>query len=254
MKLFKIIFIFLLILINACGGGSSGTGTEFREQTITIEGNVKNTSGQAIVNALLTIVETGDSATSDQNGDFVLETNTNEDNLNLKLESENINSNIELNNIQSKEGSTIQLDIEIDSQLKEVNKKDLEVQAKIVGECDQYFDNFRTIRQSNPTPTNGIQCTARVVVKNAGNPLGNAPVRIQHRACQTGSNWIDDALGLTRDETDSKGVAQVNFSFKNNREHCVYRIIAPSDVPDLRPIIHFVDTFTKQRFDERGLN
>lgn len=58
----------ILLILWGCAGGTRGTGG------LTIEGSVISTQGPAISNATITSLETGDSAVTDVNGAFVIET------------------------------------------------------------------------------------------------------------------------------------------------------------------------------------
>lgn len=232
----------LLLLSIGCGGGSSGTGTR------TIEGSVSGSSGAAIANVKVTIVQTDDVTFTDQNGEFSIETSLIAGDVNLRLQGDEIDTTVTVPDV-SGEPTTVSVTISVAATGEPVSITNLEVLTKIVGRCDIYFENLRTIRQSNEVPR-GLSCVARTEVKGDGKTLGNVGVTIQVRRCPAGSPWTTLASGVTMSGTNS-GVAQVEFPFSDSAETCVYRVVAPDSIAGVKPIVYEIHTFTKQAFDAR---
>lgn len=74
--------LFLLHLFSGCGGGLSGTGDLDESQ---IQGNLRSVTGAAFAGAIITVLETGDSAVSDSLGDFLIVTALSSPDLNLSV-------------------------------------------------------------------------------------------------------------------------------------------------------------------------
>ncbi len=234
-------FISVLVvgLLCSCGGGSAGTGTGTR----TIEGTVSDSSGAAVVGAEVMLVDTGESTITDSNGEFSLATEAGSTAVQLEIKSGEVSSTVSVNNVAA-ESLTVQVEITVDRDSKQILLDDLEMLAKIVGECDIYFENNRVIRQANKAPL-GVECTAKVWIRSGGQPASSVPFAVQYRGCKHGQPLTTIAVGETRFSPEP-GVGQVQFKFSDDEEHCVYRIVAPYGVEGQKPIVFEVDTFTKQ--------
>jgi hypothetical protein len=172
-----LLFICLMTLsvFSACsGGGSAGTGT------ITIEGRLRTNLDQPLVGATVAIVGESVTAVSDQSGAFSLSADGFQDqvtDITLSIISQNETSTAILPNV-STDVATISVTITVDRGSNVVVVENVEVRAKIVGLCDFYFENFRTIRQANATRP-AIECTAKVWLKQDGRPLTDGPFVLQ---------------------------------------------------------------------------
>jgi hypothetical protein len=241
----KISLIILTILfIGACaGGGSAGTGTG-STLSLTIEGQVLDENSAPVPDALVVVKETGDSDVSDQQGNFSIQTDSVAGDLTLEITS---NGKTNFTTITVNEGdSTLQITVKVNPLIDEVPADQLEVNAKIVGACDPYFENFRTIRQSNPVHGQ-IECLAKVNIMSNGEPFAHIPIAIQFRACKKNSPWATIALGATMTGANL-GIGQVPFDFRDDEKHCVYQILAPFGIDSQVPVVYEIHTLTYQAF------
>ena len=244
--IFTIAAFLTCISFTACGGGSSGTGTG----STTIEGTVKSEEGEPLAGITVTIIETGDNDITDDAGFFSITSDIETSEVTLEILKDENSLTVELSNVSNEESATLEVEIEVSEDLKEISVTNLEVSAKIAGFCDLYFENRRVIRQSNSLPAEETKCTAKVSVKGDGKGLGGVPFIIESRRCrEKGSEWTRLAQGMTRSDQKSLGTGQAQFSFINSKQHCVYRIVAPYNLPNLQEVTYFIHSFKKQEFD-----
>ncbi len=102
-----------------------------------------------------------------------------------------------------------------------------------------------------------IECTAKVWLKKDGIELLDAPFILQGRSCASSGSWQTLAEGTTNSQTEP-GTGKVKFTYIDDFDHCIYRIIAPHQVDGLPEVIHEVQTFTLQALvstadDTRGI-
>ena len=198
----------------------------------------------------MTIVESNDTGITDGSGNFSIEGPLVSGDIQVSVQRGTLNATVIVPNV-SAEPTTISLDVQVSQSNtpmpSQVSSSNLEVVSKIVGSCDVFFENFRIIRQSNPTPPT-VTCIVRSTLKGDGKTLGKVPITIQVRRCSAGSRWRTIAEGLTSSGTHS-GVAQVPFTFIDDAKNCVYRVVAPAGVDGMKGVVYEIDTFTKQQFD-----
>lgn len=229
----------LLSPLGGCGGGSAGTGTG--DSSLRIQGVVKDNAGMPVNAATVTVIETGDFDITDAQGEFQIATEAVGETLTLEVSKENRSA---LTTITAPgENGTLTIEVKFDDVRQIVETEELSVNAKIVGACDRYFENFHTIRQANPVPA-GTSCTTKVNVLAKGNPVPHVPIAVQFRSC-TGKTWTTAALGATLSGANI-GFAQIPFSFFDDTRHCVYRIITPFGEKSIRPVITEIQTLTFQ--------
>lgn len=244
MKFRALSLILILSLLTACGGGSAGTG--LGPAGGSIEGRV-SIQGKPLSNAVVTVVETGDTGQTDPDGLFLIEVSNQLESYTLEVNYEQKKELVAINTSNNSESSVINLEIDIPKNpAKPLTVDYLQVEAKIVGICDIYFDNTRPIRQSNPAPP-GIECTAKVRVSSGYAPVGQVSFAVQHKSCDDNSEWITDAASETS-ETYFPGIGQLQFSFFDDYEHCIYRIITPFEDQGIKPVTVEVQTLTSQNF------
>ncbi|MCC6219948.1 MAG: carboxypeptidase regulatory-like domain-containing protein [Deltaproteobacteria bacterium] len=249
MRLYKFSCIFLaisLFLLSGCaGGGTVGTGGAAFEGTIT---SAKN---GPLPNISVTIAETGETATTDESGQFSIETSSISGDVELLVEGEteqgSISETVVVEDVPA-EPATISVELEVNENSNLIVVEGVEVRAKIVGTCDFFFENRRVIRQTNAAPQ-GVECTAKIWLSQNSVPLPGLGFAIQVRSCSEDASWITLGKGTTRTSGDSIGIGQIDFNFIDDSEHCVYRIIAPLDEPLFPEVIHEIHTFTKQSQD-----
>lgn len=238
------LFIILMCLLSGCaGGGSSGTGTGGAGLTVT--GLVLDDASSPIAGLTITVAATGDSAQTDGNGEFSISTEALQGDIQLLVEGPELSTAVIVPDVQE-QSSAVAVDITVSGSGNSIAVKNLDVRAKIVGACDIYFENHAIIRQANSAPQ-GIRCTAKVWVRGDGRELVNVPVEVRYRGCD-GGPWATLARELTLGAPHA-GVAQLEFVFKDDEQHCVYGITAPLDVSGVRPVTVLVHTFTKQSRD-----
>jgi hypothetical protein len=231
--------LFLLGVLTACGGGSAGTGTgdEYR-----IQGEVVTTTGVPIEGATVTVVDTGDTDVTDAKGAFAIDFETDLPAVTLMVETVETSATTTIS-VASVDG-TISLSIKINPFLDTIEVDQFQMNSKIVGTCDIYFENRRVIRQANPVPK-GLTCVARVTTKAGSLPLAHVPVAIQFRSCNAKAPWNTVALGATMTGANL-GVAQIEFPYFDDRAHCLYRIIAPFEDDRIPPVEKEIWTATYQ--------
>ena len=238
------LMVVLVLGFSSCaGGGSAGTGTTTR----TIEGVVNTPENQPVPGATVTIIETGDSTLTAADGSFALATESFRSDLVLEVSLGQTSTEVPLNNLDE-QGSAVNVQLTFDPDTGAAGVVEVEVNAQVVGQCDVFFENFRIIRQANKTPP-GIECTVKVSVKKKGVSQGNIPVALQVRACPETSAWNTLSQVLTS-EAFHPGIAQIPFAFYDSSDTCVYRIIAPFNLPPIRPVFYEIHTFTKQAYDQ----
>lgn len=226
----------VVILLSACGGGTVGTGTGERS----IEGRVLYTDGRAVEGAEVTILETGEADTTDSNGDFEISSETQSSEITLEVAKNEVRSEVK---IDAAEGGkdAVRVDVELDPVSQHSSVSSLSVTAKIEGRCDPYFENKRTIRQSAKLGS-GTVCPVNVRMRGNGRPLSRIPFIIEHSKCD-GEKWTRDADGVT----NQSGFGTTDFTFKDDDNHCLYRIVAPHEVKGLRSLTFNVLTFRAQK-------
>lgn len=231
-----------LMSISGCaGGGSEGTGVESEYRSV--EGRIVTKEGIPLAQAEVTILETGESSVSDESGDFTIQTSSVSNSLELEVRKGDQSVRTTISSL-SNDSQSVQVTIEFDPTAAVVPVEALEVSVKIVGQCDPYFENNRTIRQANPVPA-GTRCTAKIVTRSGGKPVGNISYGLRYRACPDSSRSVELAAGLTS-VVFNPGVGQVTFPFFDDQQHCVYEILVPYKQAGAKPIVYRIVTFTKQ--------
>ena len=231
--------ILIILSIFACAGGSAGTGIG---SSSTVEGRILN-QGLPVQNANVTILETGDSDSTDSNGVFAIQVSDEQEEYTLEVNYEQTIQTVKVP--ASSQGSIVNVEIDVSNNPAiPLDVKSLEVQAKIVGVCDAYFENKRVIRQSNKAPQ-GIECTAKVVTSSNSEPVGGVRFAVQHKPCEDNAEWQLEAASETSQKF-SPGIGQVQFKFYDDPKHCLYRIITPYETQGVKAVEVLIETFTAQ--------
>lgn len=232
--------LLVLLLISCAGGGTRGTGLGgFR----IITGTIVESNDLPVEGATVTIVETGESDLSDQNGEFQIETQSENANLQLQVQKDDFDTTIEVNDLDQ-ETNNLNLEISIETQENIASVSTLEVWARIVGECDQFFENRPRIRQSVAIREGGMDCTLKFFASGDFQRLERVPAVIEVRAC-SGGEWRRIAAGTTGVGLNS-GAGQIDFYYEDNQENCLYRLRAPIEIPGVKPVKVFIDSFSFQ--------
>lgn len=235
--------VFLLILIalaiQACGGGTGGTGIK------AYEGNVRTLDQKPLSNARLTIEDTGDSSITDQEGNFILYSRAFGAHVRFLIETPQFSQSFTLTDI-SADSSRINVGLVVDSAAQSVQITQFSVKAKMVGKCAQYFQNGESIDQVIEIPSPGdVLCTLDMRVFGDGLLRRKVPIVLQHSGCDPDDEWITDAQTETGDK-DRRGIAKLEFRFEATQQKCRYRILAPFNYRGFTPIAYPINTlFTK---------
>lgn len=231
--------IVLLLCHAACGGGTSGSGIK------TYEGRVYTTAGDNITDARVLIEDTGDSAYTDDQGIFRLQSEVSESEVTFLIETDQLTVRFPVKNT-SDDYSSVQLDVRIDLQTSKVHARELELDAWFAGLCDYYFENREIIRQANAVPA-GTICSLNVRLRGDGRLLADTPVAVQYAGCEEKALWHTKAISRTGTDRHT-GYAEINFEFIDSPEYCRYRVIAPYGPSSMKPVVYPIDTFTEQKF------
>lgn len=253
------LILFIILLLISCGGGSSGTGSSYSSESSKklIEGLIENQESKPLSDVEISILETGDTTKSDQNGKFSIIPSTDSSSLSIEFKYKSLTDVYELNNLDQDE-STIKLNTEINENSGTITTEKIEVTAKMIGDCDKYFVNKRSIIQDKTVPAN-TSCTIELETKSNGSPKPNVPFSLTARECSELSTKPphDISQGETSIVTEngiSRAIARINFNFEDSKSKCVYSLYTQSDVSDFLPFIEYkIITKTKQKFDEQNI-
>lgn len=237
--LFSLLLMIVLALMG-CGGGSAGTGTG---PVVVVQGAVLDEEGAPVEDVNIRVLETGNEDTTAADGGFEIETAPESGNVTLEVSSESGVAQITID--IPEDGGTVSVTLRIDPSLTQIDAESIEVGAAIVGRCDIYFENRRTIRQSNKVPGD-LACVAKVSVTSDGRRLARVPFVVQYRDCEGLLPWTTVAAGSTL-AAPNAGIGQLRFPFIDDEAHCVYRIVAPFGVPGLPELERIIHTSTYQR-------
>ena len=239
-RLFIFVAVFLVCLIGSiagCGGGSAGTGTG--EQLYS--GTISNTQGSPVPHATVTIEETGDSAQTDPNGEFTIVSEPDLTNVTLLVETAKGTTKVPVAFLDGSSATSITIQIDEDSVSQNGSVAGLNARVKIIGECDQAFENTRPIRQANKLPAGKI-CTVRVTLQSSRGALIGRKYVLQEKSCDAQSSWKTDGSG----ETDGSGISLFQFPFTDSYKTCLYRVLVPVDDAKISPLSFEIHTLTFQ--------
>ena len=104
----------LLISIFGCGGGSSGTGSYSTTSTKRVFGSLVAPSGKGISGVRVTDQQGGASTSTDENGDFSLETDAQENAIELEIESMGTVVDVVIEGVPE-EAAAVELAVEFDA-------------------------------------------------------------------------------------------------------------------------------------------
>lgn len=235
------LLIFVLSLVG-CGGGSEGTGIGGN----TLQGTVSLDENIPVEGALVTVAETGQSALTDVNGKFSIETPVSVRKVTLAVSVNNVDGNVVIPELPV-EPSTVDVDIHVNPETQSVDATAVNAKASVVGLCDAFFENEAVIRQSNPI-ADGTSCVAKVTLKSNGRALRGVPVAIRARPCNDLAPWQTIATAVTAKDLHG-GIAQLSFQFFNTPEYCDYQIVAPYGTPQYQSVFISIRTFQRAAVD-----
>jgi len=111
-----------LFAVIGCGGGTQGTGG------IAIEGRILKTDGTALANTKVTVAQTGDSTTTDANGDFSLTAKVT-GTTSLLVESDTVSTEVAIGDI-SAQASTVRVTISVDENENSGTVEEIEIEER----------------------------------------------------------------------------------------------------------------------------
>lgn len=239
----KILLALLIVIAGGCGGGSEGTGTISGGRTL--EGQILDVSDKPLTDASVTVLDTGDSTSTDSHGNFQIAAPESQTEITLEVESGALKNSVTLTNIDP-DASSIRVALTADPQRNTITATNLQVWSRIVGDCDRYFENRAIIRQSNKIPNKHLSCTMRFFVSGDGDRLERVPGAMEVRACDQ-TNWRPIASGMTGFGINA-GVGDIQFTFIDDRRNCEYRVVAPAGDADAKSQYIYLQTLTLQTY------
>ena len=237
----SMLFFILSCLCSGCGGGSEGTGT-LTGSGRTLVGTVRTTTNEPVAGATVTLIDNGDSTTTDAAGSFALALDEKTDQVTLEIQSNEITGQVEVGALDTN-ATKVSVDLTINTARGIITAKNIQVWAKIVGLCDPYFENLPIIRQSNTIPGT-VECTTKFFASGDGARLSNIPAAVQVRPCGS-RKWTTIAEGETGTGINA-GVGQMRFVFADDLNHCEYRVVAPYNVTGVEELSILIQTLTLQ--------
>lgn len=242
-KLFCLVSASIFLTFGlGCGGGTSGSGIR------SFEGDITDESGSPLGNVRVTITATGDSALTDASGQFLIESDAGGSEVPFILESPKFLAHFTLSGI-NQDSSRVSVRLKVDTKTDEVEISHFSVKVGIVGACNVYFENGEVIRQANRVPP-GTRCAMNIQVLGDGVPRGNIPVALQYNSCTPGGTW--ETLQQTVTGIGKfRGEASLDFEFIDSATFCRYRVVAPFNYGNYRPVAYPIDTFTEQEFSAK---
>ena len=232
----------LLLLIAGsigCGGGSEGTGIGGLRS---ISGIVEDQTQRPLEGVSVTLVQTGDTQITDQTGhfNFLVDQNDTTAEYQLEVASATVEGTVTVPN-NDPEVTQVEMRVVVNTLNGSIAVSDVQVWARIVGDCERYFDNKAVIRQTKATPAL-LQCTLRFFASAAGQRVERIPGQIQVRACSD-NLWRPIANGKTGAGVNA-GVGEIEFDFLDDRRNCEYRLAAPHDSAPLMETYIYIKTLT----------
>ena len=236
-----LIAFFLGLSSSACGGGSEGTGPIGSSQR-NLTGSVLREDGQPAAQATVTDLGSGASTETDDSGAFSIVVTVDQGPVKLQIDSDSTSRTVSIGDVSS-EAPALQVTIDLGSEGSSDQPRNISIWARIVGACDQFFENKETIRQSNPIAGEMI-CTLKFFASGDGKRLERTPATIEVRACNQ-RRWRPIAFGKTGAGVDA-GVGQIEFTFIDNERNCEYRLGAPHDLAGSDELFVYITTATLQ--------
>jgi hypothetical protein len=244
----KFLFLFLIIPLAAigfsgCGGGSAGTGTT------TFTGKLLTTDNQPVEGAVVRVVGSGDIATTDAQGQFVLSTANQDIPHELQVQAQGVDASVVVPAATADE-SKIGVQLELDTSNATVSITSVEVKVTMIGNCAKYFlQEDQSIVQIKHIPDQTL-CTFQVAANSGTRPVGGILAELQRNTCNgpegESESWIAVASGRTR-ESGSRGRVDVKFTFFDDEAHCRYRVVAPSGDKNRTPLFFPIVTIRETR-------
>lgn len=238
-------FLYFLFLLSSCGGGSSGTAIGGAGDGPNFSGQILSRTGEVLANTEITILNTEDKTLSDDAGSFDLNASELVTNPTIQIttpEGEQASLTLDSSSLDITDNQ-IDLSLIYDSQTNAIKLAELTLNARMIRSCGQFFINTQTIKQISPI-TEGFICTIEAEFKENAIPKNEIIFNLEHKSCDPDDSWKFITAGKTG--TSGDGVGEISFEFKNDEQHCLYRITGPVDETTEYQLSVQVDTLRKK--------
>ncbi len=232
--------------VFGCGGGSSGTELGGSGELRLYSGLVVSPDGDAVPFARVVLLNTDDAALTDEAGAFELQTSFISSDATLEVTAAAGESAAVEVSAPDANDKNIDLSILFDPRTASAELLALTLRARIVGNCGPFFLNTRTIRQISAV-TEGLACIIEADFRENGLPANGLIFQLQHRGCNLNDPW--EFSGISKTGTSGPGVGEIEFKFRNDEKHCVYRIVGPLNTRESVPVSVQINTLRKEQFD-----
>lgn len=225
------LFALLVLTTTACGGGTSGTsptsGGGGRAFEKVLQGIVTNTSGAAVAGATVTVVNNGDSTSTNDQGRYSIRTELPETNASIKIEGQGKSELVTLSQISDAD-SVVQADVALGSNTSRIETFEFILEHIGDGACEGVFaapapiefQSSNTVLvianqiRSIPGP---VLCTLHVRAFLAGLPYDRAGVsliRVRRTPQQAGdASPAEPQSIVAQGETGTDGRGVLSFEF-----------------------------------------
>lgn len=247
----KIIFLVFLMSYASCGGGSSGTalGPPNTEREVKFSGVVITNEGRELAFAKITLLNTDQSVLTDEAGAFELNADLPDEAAVLEIAPQDEQIAVVAVEDLAPGPQTVELSIAYNESLGSAELLALTLRARIVRSCSPLFLNTRTIQQTAPV-SEGVICTVEAEFKSDGLPADGIVFELQHRGCSADDPWQFSDVAVTG--TSGPGFGEIDFKFRNDQNHCVYRVVGPLGVEGSQTISAQIHTLRKIEFDRNS--
>ena len=244
---YQLLIFFLVTSLLSCGGGSSGTavGTPSGKKVTNFSGIVLSQDGNGVAFTPVALLNTEDITVTDEAGSFELTSEFNGGDAAFAIGEGALDTVVVVENLPEN-AQQVELSILFNSDSETASLLSLTLRARIVRDCNAFFLNTRTIRQTTPL-AEGVQCTVEVEIKSDGVPVDDLLFELQHRGCSVNAPW--QFSGVSKTGSSGPGIGELTFPFRNDEKHCVYRIIGPLNRRDTIAVSAQIQTLRKQEFD-----
>jgi hypothetical protein len=237
------------LILEGCGGGSSGTAIGGSGETRNFSGQVILQDGRIARSVRVSLLNSEDTTTTDESGAFELRSEVLDANPTITLVGPGgENASLEVPT-KGAEQRRVDLSILFDTNSGSAQLLDLTLRAKIVRSCSTFFINTRTIRQTSAI-TEGLTCVVEADFRRGGLPTNDLVFELQHRGCSPDEPW--QFSGVSKTGTSGPGFGEIEFDFQNDSKHCVYRIVGPRNLNGVIELSAQINTLRKQRFDQNN--
>jgi hypothetical protein len=213
--------------------------------TRTLAGELVTTTGVPVRDMNVTLRETGESQVTDNLGAFSFETPFSVNSFTLEIGNDEEKGSVAVDVLEN-DSPAISVSLVLNEESKRITASNVQIWGRIIGECDQYFENRPVIRQSVGV-SGSVTCTLRFFVSGDGKRLERVSSELQVRSCDV-RKWRPIISGSTGFGLNA-GFGDIEFPFIDDREHCEYRLIVPTGKRG-KLLAIYLHTFTLQSLEE----